>query len=549
VPADRAYLEAVRPLAAADADALWLLDFHAPHGLTPLALAVFEAAIFGSQAAADLVPVRGSDGLRGRLWGSHPYVSSAAVASADDRESRTVRAASRIPDLLAGFSAAWSGAVAELDMRYERFAAAERRTASPAAARALLADAVVLVRRAWLIHFEFMYPLLEGYEQLLGLVRRLEIDPQLVPRLLQGYPTRITQIDRALWDVARTVVLRGLADEMKAVAPEELQHWLSDESQAVAAVRAEVETVIDQFGWRTDSVYEVMRPPWGEDMAPLLRQVQQLLDEARDRSFDDVLRQSADARGAAEAEARAGLADSARRALAAALERTRSANFAWWNEEHNAAIDMRAHVPLRRAAKLAAERFDLPSPELVFFVFLRELEQFAEGHGDRAALMEAAEERAALHARWATLRPNLPDSAGAAPDGVADPVLAEIFGVGTTSPEARTTHQASGAVLRGLPAAPGRARGRARVVPGPDQLQSLCKGEILVCEASTPAWTPAFGTIAACICSAGGSLTHAAIVCREYGIPCVTSVHGATRSIATGAAVEVDGTKGLVQVF
>jgi phosphohistidine swiveling domain-containing protein len=500
---------------------------------------VFEAAVLGSQAGADRVPVPGSRGLRGRLWGSHPYVSSAVVASADDRERRAARAAARVPDLLAGFPDAWRAAADELDLRYERLAAAGRRAASQAASRALLADAVAFMRHAWLIHFELMYPLLEGYGELQGLARRLGIDERLVPALLQGYPTRVTETDAALWRIARAVIDAGLASELAAVAASDLPAWLAQ----APVVRSEVEAAVARFGGRTDSVYEVSRPPWSEDVTPLLRRVRGLLDEAGERSFDDVQRASADRRRAAEAEVLGALRGRDRGTFAVALERARAANFAWWNEEHNPAIDLRAHIPLRRAAQLVAGHAGFDA-ELVFYLFLGELEKLAAGQGDRHAFHDAAAERSGLHRQWAALRPQLPAIAGTAPSGGLDPVLREIFGVSG----AALSGSESGAVLQGLAAAPGHARGRARVVRGPDELDDLRQGDVLVCEATTPAWTPAFATIAACVCNAGGSLTHAAIVGREFGIPCVTAVPQATERIATGTLVEVDGDAGRVRI-
>ena len=78
------------------------------------------------------------------------------------------------------------------------------------------------------------------------------------------------------------------------------------------------------------------------------------------------------------------------------------------------------------------------------------------------------------------------------------------------------------------------------------QLAELVPGEILVCEATSPNWTPAFAIIAGCVCDGGGSLTHAAIVSREYGIPCVVGCAVATAWIRTGDFVEVDGSQGIV---
>jgi pyruvate,water dikinase len=107
----------------------------------------------------------------------------------------------------------------------------------------------------------------------------------------------------------------------------------------------------------------------------------------------------------------------------------------------------------------------------------------------------------------------------------------------------------SGAEIRGFPAAKGVAEGAARVVTNVTDLHTVQPGEILVCGGTTTEWTPAFGIIAACVCDTGGSLTHAAIVSREYGIPCVVGTAVATTMIKTGDRVRVDGRAGTVRVL
>ena len=66
---------------------------------------------------------------------------------------------------------------------------------------------------------------------------------------------------------------------------------------------------------------------------------------------------------------------------------------------------------------------------------------------------------------------------------------------------------------------------------------------------SSDLWTPAFAKIAACVCDGGGTLSHAAIVGREYGVPTVTAVGLATMVISDGDEVEVDGSTGRVTVL
>jgi pyruvate,water dikinase len=106
----------------------------------------------------------------------------------------------------------------------------------------------------------------------------------------------------------------------------------------------------------------------------------------------------------------------------------------------------------------------------------------------------------------------------------------------------------SGTTLQGLPGCPGRARGRARVVLDSHDPTALEPGDILVAPLTDPSWTPLFVPAAGVIVDVGAPLSHAIIVSRELGIPCVVSVTDATRRIPDGALVEIDGEAGTVEV-
>ena len=101
-------------------------------------------------------------------------------------------------------------------------------------------------------------------------------------------------------------------------------------------------------------------------------------------------------------------------------------------------------------------------------------------------------------------------------------------------------------VLRGLPASRGKAVGPARVVRSPDEFHKVRPGDVLVCTATSPTWTPVFGTVSALVTDSGGVLSHASIVAREYGLPAVVGVNHGTSTIRDGQVVTVDGTGGLV---
>ena len=102
--------------------------------------------------------------------------------------------------------------------------------------------------------------------------------------------------------------------------------------------------------------------------------------------------------------------------------------------------------------------------------------------------------------------------------------------------------------LLGNPVSGGTAEGTARVVRDPQQ-DELAPGEILVAEFTDPGWTPLFINAAGLVLEVGGALTHGAVVAREYGIPAVVGVRGATEAIRSGQRVRVDGTRGVVEVL
>jgi pyruvate, water dikinase len=109
-----------------------------------------------------------------------------------------------------------------------------------------------------------------------------------------------------------------------------------------------------------------------------------------------------------------------------------------------------------------------------------------------------------------------------------------------------TVANAGSPVVRGLGAGPGVGVGRVRVLSAPDQAGTLLQGEILVTHMTTPDWVPVMRRSAAVVTDAGGMTSHAAIVSRELGIPCVVGAKGATTRLATGMLVTVDGGAGTI---
>ena len=108
---------------------------------------------------------------------------------------------------------------------------------------------------------------------------------------------------------------------------------------------------------------------------------------------------------------------------------------------------------------------------------------------------------------------------------------------------------AVGDVLQGVAGCPGIVRGRARVILDASDPGALEPGDILVAPITDPAWTPLFMAAGGVVVNVGGQISHAIIVSRELGLPCIVSVTDATNRIPNGALIEVNGTTGQVTIL
>ena len=109
------------------------------------------------------------------------------------------------------------------------------------------------------------------------------------------------------------------------------------------------------------------------------------------------------------------------------------------------------------------------------------------------------------------------------------------------------TREGPAGALRGIPASRGKVRGRVRVARSVEEALHAAEGEILVCPFTDPGWTPVLDRVAGVITETGGLLSHAAVICREFGIPAVLGVPDATVRLAEGTLVTLNGDDGSVE--
>jgi pyruvate,water dikinase len=140
-----------------------------------------------------------------------------------------------------------------------------------------------------------------------------------------------------------------------------------------------------------------------------------------------------------------------------------------------------------------------------------------------------------------------PPALGPVPEALNDPAVRMLWGVTQERIEAWLNPSEDEVV--GVAASAGVVEGIARVLQDVAEIGDLREGEILVCPVTAPSWAPVFSKIKAAVSDIGGSMSHAAIVAREYGMPAVVGTGDATKRIRTGDRIRVDGDRGTVRVL
>ena len=142
---------------------------------------------------------------------------------------------------------------------------------------------------------------------------------------------------------------------------------------------------------------------------------------------------------------------------------------------------------------------------------------------------------------------------GVPPEEIAEPFTIMLWGI--TTDKVKEWLKGVGEVraedvseIKGFASSAGVVEGPARVLRLLKEIVDIQPGEILVCPNTNPSWAPVFTNIKAAVTDIGGLTSHAAIVCREYGVPSVTGTGIATSVIKTGDILKVDGDTGVVSI-
>ncbi|MFO7531317.1 MAG: PEP-utilizing enzyme [Candidatus Limnocylindrales bacterium] len=410
----------------------------------------------------------------------------------------------------------------------------------------LLEDAIDMHDRHWKIHWMLNFAQLSATLNLRAVMEKThgKVDDVLLGRLQNSGNDRNWDKIRSLWEMKEEI--KGDSELQQIFAAKTAAEIVPALKASERGRRFIDERVVPyqlEFGWHAVWSHEFIFPSFREDMNPVVQLVRD--QYASDYDYPTKI-----------AELRADIAAAAEEILEGlegeALEEMRAANeinlkMAPLTPDHHFYIDQgaNAHVRLVLIAigeKLVAQGV-LDRPDDVIMFRYNQLRAFIGDAGSMDGRAIVAEARQ----KWAAAEKVQPrDWVGTATESqLAFPYL-NLWGF----PEKfhRSKEKVQGQV-KGIAGSPGVVEGIARVVSSEAEFDNLQQGEILVCQMTNPAWQVLYGKIIAVVTDAGGTVSHPAVLAREYGIPAVVGTSTGTFDIKSGDRLRVDGTAGVVEIL
>lgn len=309
---------------------------------------------------------------------------------------------------------------------------------------------------------------------------------------------------------------------------------------AAAAFNAEFAGLLDDFGHRGVNEWEISAETWRINPTLAYQMIDRVRRQDDANSPASRAAETVTAREAAVADLSAAVAgDEATAGMLAAGIAAGQSSYRLREAGKNATVMLiqEPKLAFRELGRRMHERGHLADPMHVFQLLESELDAFL---ADPATFTERLAER---YQQWLTLADNEPPYV--VQHGVPIPPISEWpkrrrESVGETA--------AAGTQMKGIAGSPGTVTARTRVILDLADADSLEPGEVLVCTTTDPSWVPLFMIASAVICEIGAPGSHAVIVSRELGVPCVVSLAGASRTLPSGTLVELDGSTGTVTV-
>ena len=560
----------------------WFQDgVHWPHALTPWEATFYEYAIVSlSQYNSRHLLVPPSNGVDYRILNGYAYLAPVA-APADQLEARAAAFVERAgfyfshwDDLYDG----WMVKIRELLKEMESITfvplpetediddvvRSGRGTGSGYDLMTAYHRVLDTALKLWNYHFEFLNLGYAAYLDLFGFCKSVwpSIPDLSIATMVAGVDVDLFRPDDELKRLARLALDTGVDEAFLAADVEQTRRLLEASGEGRAWLASFQEAAEPWFNFSTGSGFSHADKVWIEHLEIPFGFIRSYIAAVREGG--DIARPVEEIRAERDRVvheyAELLVTDEDRAAFHAKLQLARVV-FPYV-ENHNFYVEHWAHSVLWRKMRqlgelLVAERF-LAEPDDVFYLKRHEVPDVlwdvvaswatpAPARGPRYWPRQIEHRKRIV----AALRAWKPVPAlGVPPRVVTEPFTVMLWGITSDSVAAWLGRgDPVDGTVTGFAASPGVVEGVARVITSADQIAQVQDGEILVAPLTAPSWAPVFGRIGATVTDTGGMMSHAAIVCREYGLPAVTGTGVATSTLTTGQRLRVDGSTGTVTVL
>jgi phosphohistidine swiveling domain-containing protein len=373
--------------------------------------------------------------------------------------------------------------------------------------------------------------------------------------MMRGFSNKVYEMDRDMWQFGQLAIEMGQEDLFKENDPKSIVAKLQQSEKGKEWFKKLVNYMqTDEVGgWRMRRAHDLTEPYWLEDPAIPISFIKDHI--IRGISYD------------LEA-TRAQLVTKREAAIAAFLSRVPAEEKDLWeglirlsgkvssySEEHNLYCELLLHSLMRRGylamGRRLVESGTIDNPEDIFMLNPEEINRVMlvpEYHDMRWITRR----RRAAWEEWHT-RPNPPlfTDRASFEEAVAMDLLpsGDSVAIKIVVGELPQVKPELNADLWGLCGCAGEAEGIARVCFVYEDLKNVQSGDILICPGTNTAWTPVFGIVSGVVADTGGTLCHAAIIGREYGVPTIVNTMVGTSKIKSGQHVRIDATNGAVYIL
>lgn len=516
----------------------WMLDdTHFSRPLTPLfASFMLPAVTAGTKRAFEnmKLPI-----VQFITKSDHGYYYQSAPAHPEPFEERMARHKEKMSAFYPRIKSYMEGIVSESLMPfYRKLMDRSTRVLSRQEALQYVQELESFYTKAWQHHFEITFSRMSLLIELEALYGQVTGEPHTkkVFELMQGTMNMSLETDRGLWLLAEQVksseLLRSALQESG-----DLLDRLHDTAEGREFVK-ELRDFLSIYGHRTALTHEFTDETWYENPSYALSIIMNYVD--KDYDFDKEFKQAVADRTA---RAEVWLNSLPQGEMTNRLIEVYHWALDCWgvDEDHHFYIDAmiaaKSRYFLKNVGRTLVQEQVLATEEDIFYLYLDDL---LEALREPRALHEVVKHHKCEHYEYRKRRPE--PFFGTPPKLPPDPMIERIFGVLQEAIQEPTM------TLRGYAASAGTYRGKVKVIWGQEDFAKLTTGDILVCRTLTPPWTVLFPIAGALITDAGGILSHASIVAREYRLPAVVGTKRATSCLQDGDEVTVDGTVGVVHM-